>query len=93
MVMVPPTSSQRQATNNPKIATPHKLNRNQSSVGTGPMAYGSGVKIINRATTNTPMLQMRAIQRMIFTELWATLTARIRYPFVKSKPSSSGILG
>jgi hypothetical protein len=30
---------------------------------------------------------------MIFTELWATLTARIRYPFVKSKPSSSDILG
>ena len=56
------------APKDPKIAAPHKLNRNQSATGTGSVAFGSGVNITSRATTKTRILQMRAIQRRFFTD-------------------------
>ncbi len=77
--MIPPTSSHRQAINNPKIATPHKLNKNQSEAGTGSVAYGSGVIILSRANTKTGMLQMRAIQRIIFSERETAFTLLMGY--------------
>ena len=79
MVIIPPMSSHRQAINNPKIATPHKLNKNQSEAGTGSVAYGSGIKILSKATIKTRMLQMRAIQRIIFTEREAAFTLLMGY--------------
>jgi hypothetical protein len=38
IVMTAPGSSHLQARSNPKIATPHKLRRNQSAIGTGSVA-------------------------------------------------------
>jgi len=70
-VKMPPTSSHRQATNNPTRANPVRLSRNTSTAAIGPGPPESGSKKMSKRKAVRRILQIRAIQRRIFAD-WGT---------------------
>jgi hypothetical protein len=66
IVKIPPTSSHRHATNNPRRLTPVRLSRKASTGGIGSEGRECECdpKNINKAAAVTMMLQIRAVQRM-----------------------------
>jgi hypothetical protein len=77
MAMIAPRNSHLQARANARIATNQNDNKNQSSIGTGSVTDGSGVRILRSTNRNNKALQMRAIQRMILMEAGLTCTLRM----------------
>ena len=67
MANIPPANSQRQAINKPSRVNPSRLSKNLSTAAMGPDELESGMNI-HRAKATTRALQMRAIQRIVFTD-------------------------